>query len=160
MIICHRCGVRLDDGSLYCEECGVLLKPDVSDAGHKAKDSREREDLKKVLEGKEAEIIDYLSQIIAGKKDANPVCPSCGAALPAGARFCLFCGAAVASGAAGTEAAPAPQSAPHQPPAPVPRSKNTPAPERKKTLIFWAIAVGLIIIGVIVALVIIVFSSY
>ncbi|MDR1231167.1 MAG: zinc-ribbon domain-containing protein [Spirochaetaceae bacterium] len=73
-----------------------------------------------------SDTLDLLEAVLfaSGKNEETPqsggiVCPSCGTALPEDARFCSFCGIAVATGAAGMEAA-------HPVPPPAPGQQSTP----------------------------------
>jgi regulator of replication initiation timing len=90
MIICPRCGTRLEDDFLYCDECGALLKTDGSDAENKekleglnkqlaesadknAEKGFEIERLKKNLKEKEENTSKYINQINDGKKTIEKI---------------------------------------------------------------------------------------
>jgi regulator of replication initiation timing len=90
MITCARCGARLEDGSLYCEECGASLRTDKSNTEHpekleslnkqlaeaadkNTKNNLEIEKLKEDLKEKDGEINNYINQINAGKADMEKI---------------------------------------------------------------------------------------
>ncbi len=98
------------DGSAFCDECGEPLTgsaPDATAAPAQAP-------------------VDASAAAPAGA--GTQICPSCGAANPAGEAFCSNCGNSLLGAPAQAPAAPAPIAPPHAAPVEEPAVVSAPAP--------------------------------
>lgn len=110
--VCPNCGAALKPGAKFCSKCGASAPQEAAPVPQPAP----------VPEPK--------TEILIPAPESH-ICPSCGAALKPGVKFCSKCGAPAPQEAASVPQSapdPIPQPVPVPTPAPVPQPVPTPAP--------------------------------
>lgn len=106
MIKCRGCGKELEDGSLFCDNCGmqVAAKEEAPETVEAVSEQNATEDQTAAEEAPKAEEAAKEVQPEQTQEAAGAFCPNCGTAIPAGSAFCPNCGANAVTGAVAEEA--------------------------------------------------------
>ncbi|MBN1178053.1 MAG: zinc ribbon domain-containing protein [Anaerolineae bacterium] len=118
---CPVCGMPVIPGEPFCNSCGAALGPVAASMAPTVAVSSAAPT---VAVSSAAPTVAVSSM----QPPAAPVCPTCGAQLEPGSRFCDMCGAAVAAPAAEAPAPAPPEPAPLAPTQVAPASYPTPIP--------------------------------
>lgn len=107
MIKCRGCGKELEDGSMFCDNCGMQVTAEEAtpETVEAASEQNVTEDRAVEAEAPKAEEAAGQAQTEQAKQqEESAFCPNCGTAIPAGSAFCPNCGANAVTGAVAEEA--------------------------------------------------------